>query len=308
MPGGARCEARGVLGAYAAAPRERGGTHRRWVTADGPFSAACERHHMLALHSLPAEYAAWNKQWGAPNGFPFAQELLHQPNLSLEIVARLAGPFAFQSNNSTREFEYPWAYHQIDHSAPRDIIDIGGGVTGMQFVLSMLGHRVRTVDPGLASREYQWGSRSFRHEGLNAAFATPIEVHGCYLEEANLPPAAFDYVICISTMEHATAPAVVSLLEAARRTLKAGGRLVATVDLFLNLAPFTSRQENEWGTNIDLGAILTKVCPPFKLVTGSREELCGFPEFSAARVLENLERYYVGVYPCLSQCFVLEAV
>jgi len=26
---------------YVAAPRERGGTHRRWVTADGPFSAAC---------------------------------------------------------------------------------------------------------------------------------------------------------------------------------------------------------------------------------------------------------------------------
>jgi len=50
----------------------------------------------------------------------------------------------------------------------------------MQFVLSMLGHRVRTVDPGLASREYQWGSRSFRHEGLNAAFRDPIEVHGCY--------------------------------------------------------------------------------------------------------------------------------
>ena len=26
------------------------------------------------------------------------------------------------------------------------------GLTGMQFVLSMLGHRVHTVDPGLALR------------------------------------------------------------------------------------------------------------------------------------------------------------
>jgi SAM-dependent methyltransferase len=263
---------------------------------------------MLGLRSLPAEYAAWNKRWGAPNGFPFAEALLYQPTLSLEIVAKLAGPFAFQSNNSTREFEYPWAYHQIDHSAPRDIIDIGGGVTGMQFVLSMLGHRVHTVDPGLATGEYKWGSRSFRHEGLNAAFATPIEVHGCYLEQANFQPHAFDYVVCISTMEHAPIPAVISLVDAALRTLKPGGRLIATVDLFLNLRPFTSRQENEWGTNIDLGAILKQVSSPFKLVTGLREELYGFPEFSAARVLENLERYYVGVYPCLSQCFVLEAL
>jgi len=41
MQGGARGEVRDVLGPYVAAPRERGGTHRRWVSADGPFSAAC---------------------------------------------------------------------------------------------------------------------------------------------------------------------------------------------------------------------------------------------------------------------------
>src|SRR5574337_414844 len=34
-------QVRGVLRPYVAAPRERGGTHRRWVSADGPFSAAC---------------------------------------------------------------------------------------------------------------------------------------------------------------------------------------------------------------------------------------------------------------------------
>jgi hypothetical protein len=35
MQGGARCEVRGVLGPYVAAPRERANA------ADGPFSAAC---------------------------------------------------------------------------------------------------------------------------------------------------------------------------------------------------------------------------------------------------------------------------
>ena len=265
---------------------------------------------MLGPRRLPPEYAAWNKRWGAPFGFPFAQELLDQldqTNMPFARAASLAGPFAFQSNNSTREFEYPWAYHQIDHSGPRDIIDVGGGITGMQFVLSLLGHRVQTVDPGLASGQYAWGSRSIRHEDLNAAFATAIGVHGCRLEEAGFQPRSFDYVVCISTMEHVPAPAVVNLVEAALRTLKIGGRLVATVDLFLNLTPFTARQENEWGTNLDLGALLTEVRIPFKLVAGLRRELYGFSEFSAARILENLERYYVGVYPCLSQCFVLEA-
>jgi hypothetical protein len=41
MQGGVRGEVRGVLSSYVAAPRERGGTHRRWVSAGGPFSAAC---------------------------------------------------------------------------------------------------------------------------------------------------------------------------------------------------------------------------------------------------------------------------
>jgi hypothetical protein len=35
MQGGVRCEVRGVLGPYAAAPREHANA------ADGPFSAAC---------------------------------------------------------------------------------------------------------------------------------------------------------------------------------------------------------------------------------------------------------------------------
>ena len=35
-------QVRGVLGPYAAAPRERAGyPSAGWVTADGPFSAAC---------------------------------------------------------------------------------------------------------------------------------------------------------------------------------------------------------------------------------------------------------------------------
>jgi len=36
MQGGARCEVRGVLSPYVAAPRERANA------ADGPFSAACQ--------------------------------------------------------------------------------------------------------------------------------------------------------------------------------------------------------------------------------------------------------------------------
>jgi hypothetical protein len=45
MQGGAGCEVRGVLGPYAAAPRERANT------ADGPFSAACYSPRIIASAS-----------------------------------------------------------------------------------------------------------------------------------------------------------------------------------------------------------------------------------------------------------------
>src|SRR5512139_3690594 len=46
------------MGAYATAPRERGGTHRRWVTADGPFSAACP--------ATPPAAEVCRKRWEGP--------------------------------------------------------------------------------------------------------------------------------------------------------------------------------------------------------------------------------------------------
>ena len=263
---------------------------------------------MFGTRQLPMAYTEWSRKWGAPFGFPFAQELIHQTDMPLEVAARLAGPFAFQANNTTRSFEYPWAFEQIDHSSPKDIVDVGGGVTGMQFVLSMLGHRVRTVDPGLASTDYGWGSRLLGHESLNAVFSTSVAVHPCYLEDAGLAKRSFDYVTCISTMEHAPFDRVVSLIDTALELLKPGGRLVATVDLFLNLAPFTSREMNEFGTNIDIAAALGEVRTAHKLVTGLPSQLNGFPEFDSNAVLSHLEDYWVGSYPCLCQCFALEAL
>jgi len=38
--------------------------------------------------------------------------------------------------------------------------------------------------------------------------------------------------------------------------LKPGGRLVLTIDLFLNLKPFTSRTSNQFGVNVSIGELM----------------------------------------------------
>jgi SAM-dependent methyltransferase len=260
---------------------------------------------MFASTPLSEGYKAWNTLWGAPAGHPNSDRILNLDRLQMLEKIRLAGPFAFQHNNSTRLFEYPWAYDQIDHSRPASIADVGAGLTGMQFVLSREGHVVYSVDPGHASTSYKWGSLDVDMNQMNSAFHSSVRPLGLPLEEADFVEGSLDYVMCLSTIEHLSEEAAVRLMKAAAHVLRPGGRMVCTVDLFLNLEPWTSRTENRWGSNLNVAKLL-QAEPKLVLAVGERSQLFGFPEFDKQQVLERLADYLIGDYPCLSQCFVLE--
>ena len=121
---------------------------------------------MLARRDLPAEYEAWNIAWGAPWGHralanPFVGDRhekvveflerlpakVRTPVLQSPQMDRVRGPFAFQSNTSTRGYEYPWAFHQVQGLGPCRILEIGGALSGFQFVLAKSGYDVHNVDP-----------------------------------------------------------------------------------------------------------------------------------------------------------------
>jgi hypothetical protein len=143
------------------------------------------------------------------------------------------------------------------------------------------------------------------HRALNRAFRTDVRLERRSMAELPYPDGFFDRAYCISTLEHLSKPELVRTLQATRRLLKDGARLILTVDLFLNLAPFTRRAANEWGTNISIAELVHAA--EMKLVVGDPAELCGFPEFSAERVLSNIEKYYIGTgYPALIQMCVLQ--
>ena len=86
--------------------------------------------------------------------------------------------------------------------------------------------------------------------------------------------------------------------------LKPGGYFVLTLDLFLNLAPFCSRETNEYGSNIS--ARLIAEAAPFELHEGERRELLGYDEFDPDRILSTLEQFMIGDYPALAQLMVLK--
>jgi SAM-dependent methyltransferase len=260
---------------------------------------------MLAPRLLPEPYRRWNRKWGAPGGRRFVRLAPKAFSRGRWVFPPLFGPFVFQPNNETRVFEYPWAFHAVDVGG-RDVVEIGGSLSGFQFVLSRCGARVRNVDPGTDAPGRGWRVDDAHIARLNRWFRTSVELVPSTLQAADLEAESTDVVYSISTLEHIPAPELPSLAQHIRRVLRPGGHLVATVDLFLNLAPFTSRHENEYGTNLDVREFVTAT--GLTMTQGKHEELCGYDEFDPDRVLRNLERYLVGAYPAAAQLFVLRKV
>jgi 2-polyprenyl-3-methyl-5-hydroxy-6-metoxy-1,4-benzoquinol methylase len=269
---------------------------------------------MLARRQLPPEYEKWNRKWGAPYG-------LHLSALTLintlpgrwrgkiygqAAVKRYRGPFAFQPNSSTRSYEYPWTYFQLAGLGPSRILEIGGALSGLQYVLAKDGHEVHNVDPFVdyGGGEYEVNPVS-EHAALNTLFGTNVTLHRTTLPEAKLA-GSFDAVCCVSTIEHLDAADVEATLKRVKDLLRPGGLLVLTVDLFLNLEPFCRRTSNEWGTNMPAAWLQELV--GYEMVEGDRAELYGYEEFSTDYVLSHLEDYATNTYyPTLAQVFTLRA-
>jgi SAM-dependent methyltransferase len=257
---------------------------------------------MLARRALPEVYRRWNRLHGAPFGHPApvpgADRLLPE-----RVLQRLRGPFGIQPNNTVRAFEYPWAYFATPLRAGLDVLEIGGGLSGFQFVLAREGCRVVNVDPGLGAVGLGWPCDEASMQRLNRRFGTSVELRNTVIERAELPDDAFDAAYSISVLEHLPPEELVGAVKEAYRVLRPGGHLVLTVDLFLNIAPFTGTQRNKFGTNVDVRWLLGQA--PFELVVGTPSELHGFESFSTEWVLANLADLFLGEYPALCQCLVL---
>ena len=238
---------------------------------------------------------------------------LHVPALQMlsqraGIDYRLApvfGPFAYQVNSSTRAYEFPWVYHALQPTQCLRVLEIGGALSGLQFVLARAGSEVHNVDPFLDYGGGGYHSPQKRHAQLNRSFKTDVRLHTSTLPEATLD-GSFDVIYSVSTIEHIPQDDLVATLTAARRLLNPGGRIILTVDLFLNLEPFSDRTVGQWGTNVSAHWIAEVL--DMELAVGTPSELLGFDEFSTEGVLEHLDDYAINFgYPQLAQLMVFGA-
>ncbi len=260
---------------------------------------------MIAPAILPEDYRDWNCIHAAPYGRPPLRASLMNWAwlLPTRVLNRRRGPFAIQKNNTTREFEYPWAFASADLQPGMRVVEIGGSLSGFQFVLSQSGCKVINIDPGMEAVGVGWPCDESSIKKLNSLFRTDVELRNTVISRAGIPDASIDRFFSISVLEHLPEDDLNDVLIHAYRCLKPGGLFIMTVDLFLNLRPFTDRVANEYGINQDISSFLRPA--PFELLKGKRSELYGFDDFDFRRILANVEKFFIGSYPALVQCVIL---
>ena len=255
---------------------------------------------MLAPSILPDKFAAWNRVHGAPFGRDRLRYKIFHRFYSVEALQRLRGPFAIQSNNTTRTYEYPWAYYAAELGTHKKIVEIGGSLSGLQFILSREGHDVTNIDPGVG-----WPLDEVSILKMNSWFNSSVKLKRCTIDRANLSESDYDLFLSVSVIEHLREEEIREVMEHAYRCLRPGGRFVITLDLFLNIEPFSRRASNELGKNQNVRWMVE--VSRMRLVSGERSQLFGYPEFDTEAILASLEKYLIGIhYPVLTQCIVLE--
>ena len=261
---------------------------------------------MLARRPLPPQYERWNREHHAPFGRRGAGDWLRRRLGGRRVapLVRYAGPYAWQPNNTTRRFEYPWVHEQLSKPGRTlRVLDVGAGMAGMQFTLAADGHEVHALDPGMDARGKGWQVDPGFHAYLGRTLGGRVTLWPTTMSQAPLADGSFGAILSISTIEHFAPEDLAEFAREARRLLEPGGLLVLTIDLFLDLRPFTSRESNRYGVNIDVRA-LVEACDA-ELVEGTPEEINGYPGFDPDRVQSNLSSYLLGEgYPALAQCLV----
>ena len=81
---------------------------------------------------------------------------------------------------------------------------------------------------------------------LNRWFKTPRRARNTTIDRAGLEAGRFDRAFSMSVIEHLTRRDMRQVMSHVFRCLKPGGVFILTIDLLLNLQPFTSRKSNQY--------------------------------------------------------------
>jgi hypothetical protein len=113
----------------------------------------------------------------------------------------------------------------------------------------------------------------------------------------------FDRILCVSVIEHMSRTAALATMRRINEVLLPGGICVLTIDLFLDLHPFTEALENSVGTNMDVRELVE--ASEMEIIFGYRDELLGYQQFNPDTVTGKIQDLLTGEIPVVAQLLML---
>jgi 2-polyprenyl-3-methyl-5-hydroxy-6-metoxy-1,4-benzoquinol methylase len=154
-------------------------------------------------------------------------------DLFLTCLAVSRNCFGWHTKQYSRAFEYPWVMAQFDaemHGV--SVAEFGAGISALPILLSMRGADVYTYDHGKevfleeVAAKNEWGF--FDYSVLDSGIVSKNKT----LCSGDIPDDSLDFWYSVSVIEHVPAVVRHDILQIMRASLKTGGRLILTIDLY----------------------------------------------------------------------------
>lgn len=220
------------------------------------------------------------------------------------LNCHMSSVHAIMGLDITRCFEYTAAWGKLWSATRSTLLDVGSYRSPFPLFLAQEGYHVVSIDINpVIAKQRQWGRRTGVIFPSGQGFLETSIVDAMHIAFA---PATFDYVTCISTIEHLSDEGDVITMTEIARVLRPGGQVFLTVPYALTY------REGCWGRwfqrDYDLKALESRLVKPSGLIELERGYLLGRPARRFADPLYRLPRlvrHFIGWGQILPALYLL---
>jgi len=158
-----------------------------------------------------------------------------------------------------RRLEYSYVLNQCLTNFKKNVLDVGCGISPLPRALSQKGVKVSGVDKGDEIIDYLNDKRTLLHDS-NINYFTGNAT------DLNIPENSFDFVICVSVLEHLPSTDDTKAMKEMLRIVKPGGKLIITVDFTPEKAISYLEKQRTYQTKFDFSTLGQKTKSGLKLL------------------------------------------
>lgn len=159
-----------------------------------------------------------------------------------------------------RQLEYSYVLRQcLPNISKKTVLDVGCGISPLPRTFAQAGSKVSGVDKIDEIIDYLNDKRSLLHHPKIHYFVADMV-------DLDIPENTYDYVVCISVLEHLRPKDDTKAMGEMIRILKPGGKVVVTVDFTIDENVSFQHDNNDYEKGLDIFTLKRKAKSGLKLL------------------------------------------